>query len=258
MPLGYHVCIEPRGRETLIKTPEQRRVAARIVLRQGRKHDLLAFGAGEQHLHMHTGPCADPTELARTVESALTQSLDLAEGFERAHVTPIKDSDHMYNTFRYDLTQSEHHGLSNDPMFEGTNLLDMLAGRLLGGYTTNNVRRLLPGIDRQVLLGYLGVDSLKPADGPLEWLVTATLAAAALPALDGHRAEVSSVRCAAIVVAGDRLSRCRLAQMLNVGERTIYRLAKQQPDERMVLAIRMQLGLITKRMEKLVGAGPFR
>ena len=258
MPLGYHIRIRPRTSGTLIKTKEQRRVVARTVLGQGRKHDLLAFGPGKEHLHMHTGPEADPGQLARNVESGLTQSLHLDGGFERAHVEPIVKAGHMYNVFRYDLTQAAHHGLSGDPLFEGTNLPDLLAARLLGCYTANNVRRLLPGISREDLLQYLELETLEPADAPLDWLVAATLAAAGVPDLVGHGAEVSRARRAAIAVASDRLTPERLGQLLNVSKRTIYRLIRQRPNDRLVVAVRLQLGMMGQRAHAVLGStGPY-
>lgn len=157
---------------------------------------------------------------------------------------PIESGWHLYRTFEHVLTRS---GPDQDPLFDGTNLPDLLGLRVIGPYTADNVRQQLPRIKRRDLLRCLGVPELEPADGPVEWALDAALAAAGLARLTGYSSEEREVRRAVIEVVGPRVRARELARLLGSGERSIHRLKETDAPARLVAATRLQLGLMRRR-----------
>lgn len=247
MPLGFHICLRLANDAILAASPAHRRLLARVVLRQGRDASLLAFGQADNHLHLATacdrrlaGKCA------HAVEVSARRKLALDASFTPAFVKPIDDARHLYSTFRYVLQQRAHHGLDVDPLREASNLPDLLGLRAIGAYTRANVRRLLPRVHRNELLEILGVSELTPGDGPLDQVVDATLAAAALPALAGLSLEVLAARCALVEVVGRQTTPAALARRIGVSRRTLFRLRARRGDGELVRSIRLQLGLLAR------------
>ena len=253
MALGYHIRLRLVDDGPITRSAEERRTVARVVLEQGRDKDLLGFGLGDNHLHAETA-ASEPTarELGRRIALSLGHHLPLKVGFTRAYLKPIEDGRHLYNCFRYVLGQDLHHGLEADPLREGTNLPDLLGARVLGQYTAANVRRLLPRITREDLLQLLGLESLGPIDGPLDWLVGATLRAAGLADLTGRRPGVVAARQAVVRLVGLRKTAEQLARELKVGVRTVHRMRDQEADHRLVWAILLQLD-IERQLGSAVG-----
>jgi hypothetical protein len=145
------------------------------------------------------------------------------------------------------LEQSTHHGLEWDPLHEACNLPDLLGMRPLGAFTAAVVRRHLPRVTRQDLLSCMQVAALQTADGPVELIPRAALAAAALPSLKGKSPDVLAARRAALEVIGSRLSPATLADLFGVTTHAIRELRRRPADARLVQAIRLQLGLIQIR-----------
>lgn len=245
MGLGYFIRIRARDDRVLAPIPEEKRVLARVVLNQGRETHLLAFGLADNHLHIEAA-CNRVVagELARRIELSLGRRLNVDAGFQPARVDPIKDGRHLYNAFKYALGQDRRHDLDNDPLREASILPDLLGLRVLGRYAAADVRRWLPRIKRRDLLECCGIPELVPLDGPVELVVDAALAAAALPDLSGSSNETTRARRAVIEVIGRRLPTRELAQRLLVSERRVYDLKSAGPaDGMLVMAIQLQLGL---------------
>ncbi|MBW2735400.1 MAG: hypothetical protein JRH20_23700 [Deltaproteobacteria bacterium] len=184
--LGYHIRIRPRNSDHLGTTRQERRLVARSVLLRGARFKLVSFGLGEQHLHMY--PICDRDgagELSGQVSSSLIKPLKLEGGFEKPYIEPLKDMRHAYNNFSYTLGQEARHNIPADRAGEGSNLPDLLGFRLIGAYTLDNTRRYFPKIDRAHLLNLLGRRELIPANGPMDAIVDAGLAATALPSISG-------------------------------------------------------------------------
>jgi len=259
-PLGYHVTCRLVDSRVIAPEPEMRRVLSRIVLDQGRAYGLLSHNTVDTHLHMQ--PTCDRKaagELTRRVEIQAKIKLGLDVGFGQPNYEPIRDQRHLRNTFDYVLGQSPHHGLDWDPFFEASNLPDLLGLRVIGAYTANNVRRMLPRIRRENLLACLQVPELEPADGPPTLLVEATLAAAGLGTLRGKNAETLEAKRALVQAAGPATPTAVLADLLELSPRGVNLLRqglRQRPaDERLVMAIRLQLGL--RRLRAAATEGPF-
>ncbi len=244
-PLGHHITLRLRSDRVLTPTPTERRIAARVILEQGRAAKLINFSIPDTHAHMNAA-CGDAAsnELARRVELSLGRRLHLPVGFEPARVKPIRDVWHHSNLFTYVFNQYQHHGLDWDPYFEATNLPDLLGLRPNGAYTIDNVQRALPRVQRKQLLKWFSCDAIPPADGPMERLLDAAAAAAALPSLHGSSRDVLATRRAAVEIADGQLQRNGdLTELLQISRTSLYRLRQRPADQRLVEAIRLQLGL---------------
>ena len=247
MALAHHLCMRLANDAVIAAGPRERRMLARVVLAKGSEMGLLGFGLADNHLHIESAcdRCA-AGKLAQAVGSGLKQRLRLDAPFVPAFIKPVEDARHLYATFRYVLRQPAHHRLDADPLREASNLPDLLGLRTLGAYTRANVRRHLPRIRGAELLELLGVHELAAADGPLDRLFEATLAATALPALAGSAPEVCAARAALVAVAAGRVRSEVLAGLLGVSCRTVSRLQAGSADPELTSAIRLQLGLMAR------------
>ena len=153
----------------------------------------------------------------------------------------------LYNTFTYILQQDRRHGLDLDPFRDASNLPDLLGLRLLGRYTAALVRRHLPRIRRSQLLEYLGLPDLAPAEAPLDLLVPATAAAVGRLELEGRTRDVTDARRAVIEIAGTCLGHTRIARLLGITRRSVYRIRTRPLDAGLVSAIRLQVALHGQR-----------
>jgi len=242
-PLGWHVTLRLRRDRVLLLSPEEHRLFARVVLEQAREAGLLAFNSPDTHGHLLlVTDRATAGDVVRDVEDALQKRLDLGGPFDRARLQPVEDQRHLRNAFHYVLRQQERHGVCPDPSREASNLGDLLGLRPLGAWTTANVRRWLPRVDRGALLKHLGQEDLVPVPWveDLDLLTQATLAAAALPKLAGRSVEVVRARAAAARVAAPSLPRPALAAALGTSVRSLHRAARRSPPEALVRAIRLQ------------------
>ncbi len=243
-PLGHHITLRLRSDRVLTPTPVHRRIAARVILEQGREAKLINFSIPDTHAHINVA-CggAASNELARRIELSLGRRLHLPVGFERARVKPIRDLWHQTNLFAYVFNQYRHHGLDWDPYFEATNLPDLLGLRLIGAYAIVNVQRALPRVRQKQLLEWFGCDTIPSADGPMERLLDAAVVAAALPSLSGSSRAVLAARRAAFEIADGQLRQNELTELLRISRASLHRLRQRPVDQRLVEAIRLQLGL---------------
>jgi len=248
MPIGQHIMLRLMTREPFATTPEARRVLARVIFEKDKAagSDVLSFGLPDAHLHI-CAACSRKKagDLSRRVTCALARRLGLKVRFAPPNFKDINDSWHLRNTFRYALTQDQHHGVDCDPLREGTNLPDLLKARICGQHTLEALHRFLPRVTLDNLLELFGLKELKPLDGPVEQVVLATLLAAGLPDLKGSGPEVRQARRAAIEVVGARLRPHALAELVGLSRRRLDEVRAQPPHGELVLAIRRQLFLIS-------------
>ena len=213
------------------------------MLHHGQRYDLLAMALADSHLHIEA--LCDRVaagRFAHGIEASIKQRLRLPVGFAQYAPEPIGDHRHLRNTFKYILTQQSRHGLRADPLFEASNVPDLLGLRLLGRYTLDNVRRWLPRVSRSDVLEWLCLSEPGLADGPLEQLEVATQAAACLDNLRGSSQAVVRARRAMVEIIGSRASSGEVAQVLGIGLRTLRWLRTRDADPDLVMAIRLQLG----------------
>ena len=255
-PLGCHVICQLVDGRVIAPTPPERRILSRVVLEKSAAHRLLAFNAADTHLHMELRePERVSLEIARCIESSLHYRLDLPVGFAEAYPIPILKQRHLGNCFSYIMKQQPRHGLAWDPYHEASNLPDLLGLRLIGAHTVGNVRAFLPRVNRMQLLGYLGLPSLTPANGPLEQVVPAALAAVGLNDLVGRKREQAVARRAIMAVVDGHVPRTRLAEQIGVSSRTLQRNRELPVEQQLVQAIRLQLALRAAKPDH--GQAPF-
>jgi hypothetical protein len=241
--LGHHIRIRLQDDWVIATTAVQRRLVARVVLHHGLRYNLVAMALADSHLHLEA--MCDRIAAGRFaygIEASLKQRLRLAVSFIQYAPEPIRNHRHLRNTFKYILTQHMRHGLRADLVFEASNVPDLLGLRLMGRYTLENVRRWLPRLRRSELLEWLTMPEIEPADGPLEQLEAATLAASCLDNLQGSSRAVVTARRAMVEILGSRVSNCEMAELLGVGPRTLRRLRTRHADPDLVMALRLQLG----------------
>ena len=185
MSLAQHIVLRPADGRPLFNDLDNRRVFTERVALVGESFDVGAWGAGDNHAHvanLHEDVAA-AREMARRIESSLTQKLCLADGFAEAKVKPISDQSHLYSSIPYILRQGERHGVTCDPFHEGSSLPDMLGYRLVSPGLPERLARHAPRFDpRRHRPGELG--PLPPADDAAAWAAAAA-AVIGLPALVG-------------------------------------------------------------------------
>ncbi len=243
-----HIMIRLSDQRVIAPTAEARCLLARSVLAAGRNFGLLLFRCADSHLHQMAA-CArhEALELARRIEVSLRKRLALPVPFDRAYVKPVRDQGHARWLVPYILNQEPHHGVDLDPLFVASNLPDLLGMRLLGAYTVNNVRRLLPRVTRSQLLDRLGAAGLDDADAPIDLLdlVDAATAAFALSELNGRREPAAAARRAAVAVASQHLPTAAIAERLSLAPRTVRQLRQRGAPAADVQAVTLQLRLRT-------------
>lgn len=242
--LGYHMRFHLIDDGVIASTIGERRILARAILEQGRHFDLYAFGYPDTHVHLAARvDRAGAGRLTHAVEVSLRRRLGLTVGFMQYPPKPLVDNQHLYSTVRYILRQADRHGVEGDPRCEGSSLPDLLGLRLLGAYTAQNVRRWLPRLRQPELLECLAVTEFAPADGQVEQVLPAALAAGCVADLRGRAAETVALRRAVVEVLGDRLRTPEVANMLGLSSRGVQLLRKKPVRSELVLAIRLQLGV---------------
>ncbi len=242
--LGWHLMHRLVDDRVFASTPEELRLASRIVLERGRDYDLLSFGFADDHLH--TLVVCDRRRagrFAQVVETALHKRLRLPAPFAPFFPEPIRRQGHLQNTFGYCIRQDQLHRLDRDPFHDGTMLPSLLGLRVLGAWASGRVRRYLPRVDRPALLGLgprlLGLD----ADPEPRWdfLREAAAAAAAVESLRGIPPAVVAARRAAVHAGHGPLGTGRLTTLLDIGRSTVCRMLRSPSDPALLCAVELQL-----------------
>jgi hypothetical protein len=238
--LGYHLVFRDRSSCAIAPTLGARRRLARVLVRVGEAHDILAFRAAGDHLHV-LAVAGDPGRAAQAIGSALTQALCLPIGMLPAHAEPLRDRRHFESAFRYVLRNADKHGRTDDPMGDGSAVQELLGLRIGGSGIIQRVRGMLPGIDRAALLEALGVDALVE-DLQSEWLADAAAGAVGFPSL---RAPPRLLRRAAAAAArvARALPSAEVAALLGMTARSVQRARALPPEPLLDRAIGLRMGL---------------
>ena len=250
--LGYHVVCRLRDSRVIAPSNHERCVLARVVLEQCQGARLLAFNAPDNHLHIqHCEDRATSGRLTQRVQTALKRRLGLPVGFATAQHEPIKHNGHRAKAFDYIFGQQPRHGLSWDPPREASNLPDLLGLRIIGQHTATDVRSLLPRVNRAHLLAFYGLTELSEATSPVEHVIPATLFALGRTTLNSRAAVTGAAWRAMMHVLEGQLTVAAMARLFGVARQTLFRRRGDDPNLRLVRAIRLQLGV-----RRLIGAAP--
>jgi hypothetical protein len=245
---GYHLQLRLRDGGIITTIPEQMRLVSRLVFEKARDYNLLAYGLSDTHLHLLVlCALAACSLLAHHLEASLKLRLGLKVGFEKFSLRAVRDNWHLYQAFRYVLTQYLRHNLDWAFVHEGSSLPDLLGLRLVGGYTFPAVRAHLPRLQRATLVNWMGIDSLAPADGPAHAVLEAALSAACLSSFAGSTREAIEARRAVAQMLNGHVPQAQLATDLGISRRSLRWLREQPADPALVRAIRLQLGLRAAR-----------
>jgi hypothetical protein len=238
-PIAWHLTFRLEVDRDIAPSSAERRILARTVSRVARPFPMLAFRWADTHGHVLTmGDRRRAAELARRIEIALQKALKPGVGFARVHFTPVYDVRHLKTAFFYVLGQDRHHGLSNDPLHEASNLPDLLGVRTLAIWTAVHVKKYLPRVKREHLLAVAGwSDDAVPA---LDGLADAAAAAVGLSDLKSNTVGARRARRAAVEV-GAALSNTALGGMLGLSRQAVGRLRKRPVHGGTVDAVRGQL-----------------
>ncbi|MCP4873825.1 MAG: hypothetical protein GY898_34485 [Proteobacteria bacterium] len=243
MAVGSHLMMRLKDGRVIANNAAARCHVAESMLTVGRPFEVVVFRLVDDHLHavtMNDGPAG--RELGRRVEISLQHRLKPGVGFSEVYVKPVVDQRHLRNLFWYCLGQEKHHGVELDPLFEASNLPDLLGWRTLGGWTIGNVRRYLPRVGRERLLEQLPV---MPAVAPFDVgvLRASVGAAACVIAAHARHERARAARCAAVYIVDG--SAVTLATAIGIGSRSVERLKSLEPEIEMVRAVEGQLALRT-------------
>ena len=245
--LAHHVTCRFNADRVLAPDLATRRVYARAILRVGADHQLLAFRVVDTHLHAVVACDRVSAGLfARRIEQSIQARLRPGVPFAPARIRPIEDQWHLQKTFHYVLDQEKRHGIAADPLFEASNLPDLLGMRLLGDYAVPTVKALLPRVRRGDLLDYLRQVDLEAEAPRLDPLAEAAAAAVALPNLAGRSHAAVAARRAAVHLAAGRLTVRQTSELLAIPRATVRRLRSEPTDPLLERAVRRQLALRTQ------------
>ena len=242
--LGHHLVLRFIDDRVIAPDAVARRRVARVVLRIGRAHGLLAFGAADTHLHvLTTADRVGAGKFAHALEIALHAALGVKVPFEAARIRPIADQRHLVNAFAYVQGNAARHGVIVPEATEASSLHDLLGLRVGAEWLAVEVQRRLPRTDRELLRTILGMPGL-PARAELPFgpeHLDAAAAVLSLPDLRSRTGEACEGRRAIVAVAGAAIRPELLASVMGVTDRAVRRLADAPADAKVVEALRRQL-----------------
>ena len=248
MALGHHIVMRATADRVLAPTVVTRRALARSVLRVAADFRLLAMRAADTHLHLLVvGTREAAREFARRLAISLRRALDVA--FAPARMTAVVDQRHLVNAFHYVLRQHARHDIASDPLFDASNLPDLLGMGVIRFATARCVSSLLPRVRRSDLSDLLGVPSLdEPRPAALGDLADAAAGAVGLAHLaDRTSAAVAARRAAVHVLAASpdaALSTVTVvAAARGVGRHCVRKMLDAPVDRTLVVAVTLQLRL---------------
>ncbi len=239
--IGSHINTRLADSRPIALSVAQLRQVAAGTLKVGRPFELLGFRLADNHFHATLAEDhVRATEFARRVELSIQARLKPGVRFQHVWVTPIETQSHLRRSFLYGFRQEEHHGTEHDPLFEASNLPDLLGARTLGTWTATNVRRRLPRLTRGDLEECL---SFVPASGTLDLTHLEESAAAAIAArrLDSRLPEVVEARAAAAQIGVQQARPAEVAAQLGVHRRTVGRFLAREIGEGLLRAVETQL-----------------
>ncbi len=247
--LAQHLMMRLADSRVIASSPDRLRQAAISFLTVGRGFPLLSFRVVNTHIHaLVLGDHATGGEFARRVEISMQKRLHPEVRFSEVHREPVRDQRHLVSTFWYVLRNAERHRCAVDPLFEASNLPDLLGMRTLGAWTREHAWGAYPRLQVAELRELLPV---QPGTVPnhLQCLLDATEAAVGLPPgrLRGQapskpqRGEGRQALIAAAHLAGG--SQQQVADTLQIGRRTVQRMLTTEPREDLTVAVERQLAV---------------
>lgn len=260
-PIGFHVMLRLVDDRPIVTSVAELRALARVVLEQGERRGLLAFGAADNHVHAElAADRATSGAFAHYVATSLRWRLALGVSFEPARIRPLVDQRHAYNTFLYVQRQDTRHDLGRDPWREATSLPDLLGMRVRPTSIVRRVRAQLPRVRRDALLALLpsevGEGLATEGPVPMAVLADAACAAFALPDLQRRRVEVTAAQRAAVHAAGASAPSRDLADHLGVDVRSVQRFRTEPVDESAVRAVTLQASMRSATRKLTIAAIP--
>ena len=241
--IGYHITLRLKDDRVIAASAAERRVAACVMIRQGRERGLLACAVVDTNAHaIVLCSRAEAGAYAGRTATSLSAALRLDVAFEVARITPIRDQRQLANTFDCVLLQQDDHGsLATSDFHDGTNLPDLVGLRVNGAYSRALLRDYLPRVSERALLERFRVDWSQEVDFDPALLIEATLAATGRGSLQGRKKETLVARRAAAGVARLRMNAPELAKLFGIDVRTAFRLRSAKYDKELARAIELQL-----------------
>lgn len=233
MTLAQHIVIRPADGRPLFNDLDTRRLFTEKVAHVGEPFSVGAWGAGDNHGHVANldEDRAAATEMARRLESSLTQQLGLTSGFAPVSVKPIADQSHLYSSLPYIMRQGERHGVRCDPFHEGSSLPDLIGFRHVFPGLRERLARLAPRLDPRRFVPELGAEPAR--DDASAW-AAASAAVFGCGELVGRRPSVMAARRAAVELATEA-SVASLCEALHCSPRQLRRIRKMPAPPRAVL-----------------------
>ncbi|MES2638351.1 MAG: hypothetical protein V4850_02685 [Myxococcota bacterium] len=237
MSVGFHLTFRLRDSRVIASSVASRRRIARSFIEIGDRYGLLAFRLAGDHGHAELA-CdrAAAGRAAQAIGSSITQALGLPDGFNITHVKPIVDQAHLERTFHYVLGQHLRHGLTDDPVHDGSALPDLLQYRILGSGIQERVCAHLPRVSRDDLLRHLGVAPTGLVFAPTH-LADAAAAVFALPSLHGRSDAQALARAAAARIALAHMKADAVTALLGGSRARVYGARDVEVPENVILAV---------------------
>ncbi len=242
MDLAFQLILRARDSRVLAPDLAQRRAWSRTLALAAMGQPLVAHGLADTHGHLlvvcdrqQAGRLA--RGLGRTLHACLQPEIE----WEPVRLSPVRDQAHLANAFAYVLGQLDHHGLRTlDPYLDGTALPDLVGLRPLGTWMAAQVRRHLPRVGREGLLGRLGVDPWSIPTRELSALAEAVAAAAGQPCALGRNPLLFEARMAGVALAREGFEAVAVGEALGLTDRAVRRLSTGQPSAAMRRAVEGQ------------------
>ena len=235
-PLAYHVTLRLVGDRVLAPSQTARRAAARAVLVSGSAHRMLFFRLADTHLHVIlAAPIKRAAAFVRSVTRRLHGALRPGVPFEPARYRRVDDQRHLMSAGQYVLGQDRRHGIAVDPLFDASNLPELVGARTRWGSSATLVGELMPRFDARELL---------PARATVScWddLHDAAAAAFCLPDITRRTNVAVQAKRAAVHVARAAVGADVVAAALGLDERSIRRLHAEPAPATHIAAVRLQL-----------------
>ena len=240
--VGSHINTKLADGRVIAASVEARRQVAVGVLKVGRPFGLLGFRLADTHLHAVLAEDHErATEFARRVELSIQARLRPRVRFDHVWVEPVRSQSHLRRSFFYTMRQEEHHGTLVDPLFEASNLPDLLGARVLGTWTATNLREHLPRVGREELEELLPFRPVEALHGGLPFLADAAAAAVGAAEVGSRHPRIFEAKRAAAHVAAQFAPASEIAAALGRSTRTIRWFLQEPPALDLERAVREQL-----------------
>ena len=251
MPV-FHLTFATDGRLPLFPA-EAPRLAALHAIGRVVGDRVLLFCLVDDHAHVALE--ADPARVGALARGALLALRPLARQVEPAHVRTVESRSHLEWLVRYVLRQPIKHGMSGHPaLWSGSCFPDLVGARVVPGLEP--VPRLMAALPRFRLreaFAHVGLprEELLPVDddgirdlGALPLARAAAFATASPLPLVGKHAATTRARAATCRLAREvGIATRDVTRVLSITPQAAGRLARKEPDPRLLRAVRLRLAL---------------